>query len=539
MSSLSAIVVAALVWTGDQQAGPFQAAAVVPPDVRVYVHVRGAAEVRSELADRPIIEWVESWLDRGQLPEAWQRLADAAGTESSALFDLCLGRAMTVVFRGREDETEWAVLTEIDRQQSGALLERLSPLVLGPKHDMGVFHLPDQELLLARGESVLLIAPHERSGLFYELIPNLAKPPDKALAAEPIMDEARALGPGRAGVFVRHAQPMGGCSVAVADLDEDRVKLRHASRFESAPFSTDVTRLRWDPAPVRGLEETMAVGFIEPTDIIGGRLDAFMTAALGVPLVPAELGDNLGDRRITAISEIEGRLQDPPFDLLLPTVARVYEVKDAKAAWQQLDDHMVRLVGALNRFGQGAFRLEPPDPATFVPGEPRRVEIGPLAKWILGDLPGLDRVSLNWTVTVAAQAEVGGEAEGKVGGMVGGMVGGPGGWCVIASDPRHLEEVARALATTPATEPDAARWASCGTAHGPRLARQLGTWRQQARLLAAGPDAEALEDTLSLMAELAHGLDRCRWRLCRPSAERVHLEAELQLSPPASTRTTE
>jgi hypothetical protein len=515
MSPLTAIVVAALAWTGDPQADPFEVAALVPPDVRVYVHVRDAANVRAGLADRPVMRWVESWLARGQMPQAWQRLAEAAGTEPSRLFDDCLGEALTVVLRGRDEQAEWAVLTEIDPGRSAALLERLSPLVLGPRHDVGLFHLPRHDLLLARSERVVLIAPADRAGLFYELIPNLTKPPAVSLTGEPAIEEARRLGPARAGVFVRHAPPLGGWSVAVGDLDHDRVRLRHASRYDHAPFTTDVTALRWDAAPIRGLEQAVTLGFIEPTDVAGGRLDAFLTATLGVPLLPAELGGNLGDRRITAVSEIEGRLQDPPFDLLLPTVARVYEVRDAEAAWRQLDEHVVRLVGALNRFGQGAFAISAPDPAAFGPGEPRRVAIGGLARWLLGDLPGLDRVSLNWTVVAA-----GGQ--------------GQGGWCIVASDPQHLQAVAEALAKSAPDASEPQRWASCGTADGCRLARQLGTWRHQAGLLAAGPDADALSDTMALMAELAQGVDRVRWRLCRPSAERVRLEVDLQLSPPES-----
>jgi hypothetical protein len=183
----------------------------------------------------------------------------------------------------------------------------------------------------------------------------------------------------------------------------------------------------------------------------------------------------------------------------------------------------MRLVGALNRFGQGSFRLEPPDPATFRPGEPRHVNIGALARWILGDLPGLERISLSWTV-VAVDVKAPGPS---------------GGWGVIASDPQHLDAVARALAETAPVGPTAAGWANCGTADGRRLARQLGTWRHQAGLLAPAPDLQALEDALTLMAELANGVDRCRWRMCRPSAERVHLEADLQLSPPESAGPTD
>jgi hypothetical protein len=519
MSVLPAIAVTALAWTGGPPADPFGVAAGVPPDVGLYVHVRDGAEIRAGLEGRPVLRWIESWLDRGQLPQAWQRLADAAQIESGPLIDLCLGRATTVVVRGRGDDREWAVLTEMDRASSAPLLERLAPLVLGPKHDMGLFHLADQDLLLARGDDIVVVAPDEHAALFHELVANLAEPPAASLADDPALQEARDLGAGRAGVFVRHAQPLGGWSAAVADLDGDRVRVRYVSHFEHAPFSTPVTTLSWDPSPLHSLPESMALGFIEPTDVIGGRLDAFLTAALGIPLIPAELGDNLGDRRITAVSEIEGRLEDPPFDLLMPTVARAYEVRDAEAAWGRLDNHMVRLVGALNRFGQGAFSLVPPDPATFRPGVPRSVNIGPLARWILGDLPGLDRVSLNWTVVPGPPAEAGGP---------------PGGWCVIASDPRHLAEVAAALAAAPAVDEKAA-WAGCGTVNGHRLARQLGTWRNQAGLLAPAQDVEALSETLTLMAELAHGIDRCWWRLCRPTAERVRLEAEVQLSPPDSS----
>lgn len=516
MSTLPAIVLATAACAGADAGDPFAAAAVVPPDVRLYLDVQGAAGLRRELAGLPVAQWAGSWLARGQLPQAWNALAEAAGADGAGFFDACLGRRVTILVRGADEPPEWAVLTEIE--SSGDLLERLSPLVLGPKHNVGIFHLPEQELLVARAEGRLLIAPEQRPGLFHEVAGNLARLPAESLAGDPAFAEARRLGPGRAGIFVRHAQPLGGWSAAVADVDGDRVRIRHASRFDHSPFQSDVTRLEWDPSPLGSLVERMILGFIEPTDNAGGRFDSFLMAMLGQPLIPSALGDNLGGRRITVLSDLEGRLQEPPFDLLLPTVARVYEVNDAATAWRQIDEHMVNLIDALNRLGQGAFHLEPPDPAAFRPGEPRSIEIGPVVRWLLGDVPGAGRVTLNWTV-------VGGDED---------ACGPQGCWCVVASDPEHLNKVADALASLPQKETSLGRWTNCGVADGPRLAQHLGTWRDRPGLLAAAEDEDALREALGLLQGLANGVDHCRWRLWRPTAECVRTEAELILSPAES-----
>ena len=72
MIALMAFFLAAAQLNGATRASdPFWAAALAPPTVRMYLHVDGAAEIRAEIADRPIARWVQSTLAKGELLDAW------------------------------------------------------------------------------------------------------------------------------------------------------------------------------------------------------------------------------------------------------------------------------------------------------------------------------------------------------------------------------------------------------------------------------------------------------------------------------------
>jgi len=525
---IAASVLVANSWA--MAADPFRAAALAPPDVQLFVHIDGAAALRTQLQGRPIAAWLGAWLAEGELPGAWQRLSQAVELDETALFDACLGRELTLLSRGGALNAEWVVLTEIEPDRSAALLGKLSPVVLAPRGNVSVFHLVGQELLVARADRHVLIAPDGHQGLFQAVLANLAALPAHSLAQHEGIKQGMDLGPGRVGVFVRHELPLGGWSVGVADLRDDTVSLRHASRFSNAPFRSRITELSWNPAPLRWLEGTGFLGFIEPTDTAGGPFDAFVATLLGEPLITGALGANLGPRRITAVSDVEGRVEVPPFDLLLPTIVRAYEVTDAELARAQLDQNMLRMLAALNRLGEGSFRLEVPDPDDLDPGVARSVPIGPMARWLFGDVPGIDRVSLNWTVVESAT-------------VAGGSPGAR--WCVLASHPDHLDAVAEALRTSPRGDvelehsPQPGRWTNCGVADGKRLAQHLASWSAHAEALAAPDDVQAMRDALNLLRELAQGVDRCDWQLSRPSADSLRTEAKILLSPPDSAGAVE
>lgn len=501
------------------EVGPFQAADLVPADVRVYVHLENAAALRAEVVGRPLARWAVSQLGRGQILDAWQRVADAVGVDGGALFDETLGRRVTVVARGGE----WAVLTEIEPARSAALIQRLRPRVLAPVRRQAVVHLPDHELVLATSGRQVLVGPWTAPGLFDQLLGHLAVAPRQSLGSTRPLVEARALGGGCAGLYLRHEPPLGGWSVAVAGLQDDRILVRHSALFENPPFSRPAGERTWALGPLRALERRTILTLMEPAGSSGGPLDAFLQVELGHAAMPAAMRANLGPRRITTVADEDGRLADPPFDMQLPTAARVWEVRDPQRAWQQLDRRMVLLVERLNGIC--------PDRPLQIPDlqgrRPRCVDAGPAARWLLGDLPGADRISLNWTVTS----------------------GPTGHWSVVASSPRHLAAVCDALNQAPEGSAEQGQWSSCGSVDGQRLAGHLRSWRQQVGALAGaggqkspsamnrqwGPQPE-LATSLRLVSELADGVKRCRWRLSRPSTQRMRLEAEIELAEPVSER---
>ena len=110
-------------------------------------------------------------------------------------------------------------------------------------------------------------------------------------------------------------------------------------------------------------------------------------------------------------------------------------------------------------------------------------------------------------------------------------------WCIVATHPDHLDAVAGALETDTRCLPvagDQGRWTASGIGQGKRLAQHFASWSTHAEALAAPEDVAAMRDALNLLREFAQGVDWCRWRMTRPTVDRVTTEAEFQLSPPVS-----
>lgn len=493
---------------------PFQAALITPPSVRLYLHVHDAASLRAEISDRPFAQWASNFLSKGQIPRAWDNIADDVQLDAAELFDAFLGKSLTLVVRGKGQATQWAVLTEVDPEQTKLLLAKLQPRVLAPRHRLAIMQLPEFELLLAHSGRMLLIGPTPQPGLFDEMVPNLSSPPIDSLANQPAFEEARQLGGGEIGLYMRHDQPMGGWSVAVARLDSPHMNLRYAAKFDNAPFTRAPTKLNWDLSPIHNFRDETALAIIEPTDTATGQFDAFLQVVLGPAAYTPAMRQNLGSRQITTIAELDGLMQKPAFDLMLPIAARIREVKDAKLAWEHLDQQLIGLAKSVNELGEGQVSVLVPDPSTFIPGQPRQIKFGSAAKWLFGDIPGLEQLTLNWSVV-----------EGPL-----------GAWSVVATDYQHLEEITAALTNEPVEDPDVGVWESCGFANGPRLASLTRSWGNRADVLAEPEDVEALRNAFLLISDFGQGVEKLQWQMQRPAPDRVRLDAKITFSPPDSSR---
>jgi hypothetical protein len=498
---------------------PFAEAVRAPADVGLYLHVDGASATRAALARRPIARaFGRSWRDSA-LSQAWTALALSAKTDAAALFDAWLGDSFTFVSRPTADGAgvDWAIWTKVDPARAKATLTHLRPHPRAPRANLPVAELPEHGLCIARAGDVFVIGPAQSHALFDDVVDRFGRGGDEAgasLGALPELARARSLGDGSTACFVRHAPPFGGWSAMVGRLTDGQIKLKQLGRYEAPPFDRPVTELSIDWSLLDAFEQHGLVALIEPMDIGGGQHELFLQAALDVPILSAAVRSKLGSRRLYAIGEQEGRLTQPPTDMLLPSAAVALELRDTEGVERQLDRDLLDVGRAVNGLVPAKHRVTVPDRIAEAPGAPRRVDLRPVMSELGDGLPVLRSMSLNWVVTEGPR----------------------GTYCVIATHPEQLRQTVDALAQ-PAGEPRIGGMTGCGTMNGRRVGIHLRTYGDRAAQLAA-PDPEsvtAFRDTMLLLADLADGIDRCRWQIRRPSREEMCVDVQIMLSPPEST----
>jgi hypothetical protein len=536
MSALGAVILSITLSVGPETgassgAGPFDAAALVPPDVTLFLQAEDAASIRMELADRPMRELFRQLLTTGEAVRAWRRLAAAAGVEDEALFDVWLGRRFTFVMRPADETPDWALICEVDPKPAREVLRRLNPRRMAPRHQRPVSELPEHELLIASEGSTYFIGPTTPGRLFDDLLASVAgdSRPQETLADDPAMVQARSLGAGEVGLFVRHELPLGGFSAFVINVDGERILLHQAGRYENPPFQRPVTELAWDAAPLEAFRDKALLAVAEPTDIGGGPLEVFIEATLETPLLSESIRRNLDRRRLFVVGEVEGRQEEQGVDLLLPTLSIVIEIKDPQGAELELDEQVLNCAEAISRLAQRSFEaasteekearagvpaLRVPSIDTFHPGEMRHIDLGPVMQRFGPDHPILRSVTLDWSV-----------ASGPL-----------GNYCVVATHPEQLRRTIEALQSPCGKATHREKITSAGFMDGRRVARQLRSFSEQAELLAEtdGQAVASFRETMLLFSELAAGIERCSWKLRRPSEKEVRLEARIILADPES-----
>lgn len=518
--------------SGRATASPGDAAAVVPEDVHLLLQITGAADIRRELADRPIARWLAAMVKSSEFDHAWTQLARDTGHSSAALFDQCFGRRVTVLYRragnGHEHDA-WALITEMSADDSTDLLRRLEPRTLRSRHRFSLYELPEHDLLLARRNEIILIGPRQQPALVMDVLNRHGEGGANMRSLREADDFAaiRELSSGNIALFIRHERPLGGYSAAVLQLDEDRARLQHRARFDSPPFARDITRIEIDASPLNALEDHALVAMIEPTDIGTGPLETFLMAALGESLLSPTLRENLGDRRIIVLGDIEGRQEEEPVDLLAPTIAIALDLNNTDGARDEVDQQVTKFVRRLAERGGDRFTIDVPEADAFDESSAREVDISPATQWFTGSLPIAKPMTLNWSVLEESDC----------------------GFVVFATHPDELRDTLDALRSEKhgAAEEQGRGWInqtalgrfqSCGLINGVRISHHLESWAERPDLF-HGTDGQAEEEfthTLRIAARLAAGIDRLQWRLIRPSRNEMQLDVRLLLAPPSSAR---
>lgn len=492
----------------------FALADALPADVSVFVQIERPTAHVDVMRSMPLVQWAESHLSAEAVGPVWKELARTAEISPEQLFRVCFGGRTTFAQRQNpEGRTERMIVLTIEKRELNRLLRALRPTVRAPRHDAARYELEDHQLHLARRGEQLFVAPLDQVGLLDETLHNLSRRADRTLQSHDAFTHRDELPAGDVSVFLQHGSFLGGWSIATAELDGVRIRLTQRSHYERPPFARAVTALEIDAAPLSAFERDALLAMIEPLDIGETRLEVFALAQLGEGLLSPEMRRNLKDRRMLVIGEVEGRQEDPPADLQVPTLVMCFEMKSRENAMGPFDQQMVRFVNRLHSLGRGAFALETPEARELRDQMPRSIDLSPATIWLTDDLPLMRSVSLNWSI-----------ADGP-----------HGSYYVIATHPNKLRGTVSALEREGIQPSEVMqKLQSAGFVRGVRMSHHIRSWAEQAELIAAPGQAEQVAEAASMLADLAVGLDRIKWQMKRPSRQDMLLELELTLSPPVT-----
>jgi len=493
------------------EGGPFADAALAPESVSMYLHVQDAAGLRAALADRPVGTWLSGMLERSAAGDAWNALARRSGISDAALFDRLLGRRFTLLARHADnaDAAQWTMMTIVPVETMQALRQSWRLQQQLPQHGFAISTLPEQDLMFAEEGEVVFIGPRSAPELMEDVLRRYGRQRERSLAGRAdVGRRLRAAERGQVGLFVEHDQALGGWSVITADLRGDEVTLHQAARFERPPFRRGITESRCDFSRLRAFEQKQLLTVMEPTDIGESQIETYIAQVVGEGLTSRPMRKALGDRRIIAIGEEEGRLRDVPEDVLAPVPAICLEVDGDAYTVRQLDHQMTRLATRLNELQQGPMVISIPPVRAYEHGHDRHIDIAPAAEWFTGGFPIMKTVTLNWDVAR----------------------GPDGTWAVIAASPAQLKSVVESLkCDSPADERLAGVLDNVGSINGLRLGRQLSSWAERADVLAEPGQEAEFEQVVGVLAELAEGVDRVTWQMRRPTRDRMCLDVQIRL----------
>lgn len=522
MNALAALFItvaqisASLTAQGEKPEALFAETHLAPADVWMYVHIEDVHRLRDDLERLPISEWGQTFLQGGQMIQTWSSLTALAGANKTGLLDMMVGNELTFMVRNSGADTQWVILTDIEQDKAELLLKRLKPRILRSQRDASFYRIPEHDLMLALStDGILGICQFQQSQLLMKVIGRMEGQKGRSLADnEAIQKVARKLGPGQVGVYIKHDRPWGGWSVATLNFEGQQLKIQHRAKFDEEDYSQPTTKKTIDVALLENFRHLSSLTIMEPTDIPQAMWGSFFTQLLGrEPLFNEELKKSIGDVRILTVGNIEGQLQRFKTDLHLPTFAMCVELNDSDIPESAIDKRLLRIARRLNHIGQGKFLLDIPKYESFIPGEPRTINLDPLTAYLGGDLPYMHNIDLCWQTTESVN----------------------GNYLVIATHEQLLRDSVEALQKEITCPSRRGKWVSCGIANGTRIGHHLQSFSHQAPLIAKLGQVDEFVNTLQMMSKLAFGINVAGWRLQRPCPSEIFLEVEIELAPPVSS----
>lgn len=104
---------------------PEQAAELVPADVAVFIELRNLAELRGELENDPLVNYLREHTPARREPDAWRAVQDMLGMSGEEIFDRYFGKQVALIGQSTEHGGPGLLLSRVSNEDAALAVDRL------------------------------------------------------------------------------------------------------------------------------------------------------------------------------------------------------------------------------------------------------------------------------------------------------------------------------------------------------------------------------------------------------------------------------
>lgn len=360
---------------GEAFPDPFEDARYLPATITQYYCFVDAGESLAELMDSSLAPGLKAFYESGQSGKSWKDLAAATGVDPDTLFDMLVSKRVTLVTdqqpdahagRGKgPDFSRWVMMAHVDEPFARDLLKMLGGRVREFVDDTPLYAAENGSLRFAYSDGRFYLTAADGEALLKTM---LGKPTGRSLADDDEFRDARSVGPGDFGMFLRGSGE-GRWKAGAAKLRRDRMYLNFASVHE--PRGIDG---KPDDAVNLGLLGTLAEHALyvsiertpEPGDPpCDRRTGPALIALVPIALAQPEMLEHLGPTMFTVIDSPEATAAGATG---VPAMTVGIEMRQPDQAVGELDEFMGHATARLSKFRRGKRDKDEPAPAVSFAG---------------------------------------------------------------------------------------------------------------------------------------------------------------------------
>ncbi|MEX2671796.1 MAG: hypothetical protein WD294_06765 [Phycisphaeraceae bacterium] len=322
---------------------PEEGAALAPADSGVFIELDDLAQVRRELEQDPLINYLREHTPAKREPAAWRAVQDAMGMSGEQLFDRYFGQQLVIVGEGTQEGGPGVMLSRVSEDDAELAIERLDLQRVAEPGAFELYHTADGLGRLAFGDGWMAMGDPAHEDYIQRLLGSIGQA--ETLADSPVFQQW--IGKVADGSFARmfvQDPDKNQIHAAAVEREEGRLELRYAGQSDETSQLlsrvSDAEALEFGPLPRQTISATTLNLRDDKPD---AGFVALMDRLLGNATYEGDVLPKLGAPIVTFLGEVKGEELVPRAAFSAPVLGIAIKLRDQSVA-EELDRAMQNML---------------------------------------------------------------------------------------------------------------------------------------------------------------------------------------------------